>query len=830
MAVYHGFFDAAIDELTGEYDRVYGAEDFTQYFERIVGTGVCVYENPDSLKAYYDSSSQRVLVNPGYAFIRGYWMKNDALFGIDMQDAATGEYVILAKLSLSRRLCEIVLESKSPEESYIDELVLAYVTVGEDSAVTVTDSRGETYCPTIDALGSISEKVKWAINYIENELEARLDEILSGLEEKSAEIDSKVEEANALIAKIAPPAVGTIKFSASQDVGEEWLRCDGSFINESQYPELVAALGKLTPSTTEWDVLSKEEMGTDITNGVTYNGKVWVYSWAEKKLYGVDMHGEEPIKEIPVTSEEAEFDNMVSPYNVPTALSIVGDTLFLVQFRGSGVVSNNPTQITFLCAKNFTEYEETITLSKVFSSAYANFGSDIEIYTGSNGCIPYILEKQEDAANIYYVSVGFELAITGPDQDGSRITIYYWNWDDNAAKPISNSLVISTVNNSSSVETAYQKKAATMALNKFAFNPKNDGELLCVNYSMAGGVPSASGTFQITSLPSGAYTSSEIVIEEKEGTKGLYTRDNGQTQCRSTAVISDSSVLYDSYWDPEEKKIHLYVVSRVDMTGHEIIPAVNLPSYTMVLPDCTVYLRNKAIWLVFLGSGFLFSRDIQDPDSFGFLDTSQELGILTQYGQCWYDETTSKVYILGQSSDSKVTLATLQLPTLFNYANDGAWLPMIASDGVPAYIKALGEPPPPEPPEPVIIPDFQVTSSQTSGLPSLTSVFSVTLDGAAPATQINFEVPSGQVPVIMTALQDYTNQTESGLEFSISVAGYGSDGFAKYSEVVIVGKVLQKGEKITAGESVTGYYDFSTVATYPDVVSVRITYTTKAAQ
>ena len=30
------------------------------------------------------------------------------------------------------------------------------------------------------------------------------------------------------------------------------------------------------------------------------------------------------------------------------------------------------------------------------------------------------------------------------------------------------------------------------------------------------------------------------------------------------------------------------------------------------------------------------------------------------------------------------------LNTLFDYANDGAWLPVIASDGVPAYIKAKG--------------------------------------------------------------------------------------------------------------------------------------------
>ena len=33
----------------------------------------------------------------------------------------------------------------------------------------------------------------------------------------------------------------------------------------------------------------------------------------------------------------------------------------------------------------------------------------------------------------------------------------------------------------------------------------------------------------------------------------------------------------------------------------------------------------------------------------------------------------------------------MKLPELYNYANDGAWLPMIASDGIPAYIKAKEE-------------------------------------------------------------------------------------------------------------------------------------------
>ena len=50
MAIYTGFFDAAFDEGTGTYDREYGSADFTEYFGQIVGSGVCVYGNDDSMK------------------------------------------------------------------------------------------------------------------------------------------------------------------------------------------------------------------------------------------------------------------------------------------------------------------------------------------------------------------------------------------------------------------------------------------------------------------------------------------------------------------------------------------------------------------------------------------------------------------------------------------------------------------------------------------------------------------------------------------------------------------------------------------------------------
>lgn len=53
-----------------------------------------------------------------------------------------------------------------------------------------------------------------------------------GLQELREELNHKAEN--------LPPPVGTIKYSAV-DPGEEWVKCDGSFVSEDDYPEKGAA-------------------------------------------------------------------------------------------------------------------------------------------------------------------------------------------------------------------------------------------------------------------------------------------------------------------------------------------------------------------------------------------------------------------------------------------------------------------------------------------------------------------------------------------------------------------------------------------------------------
>lgn len=348
MALYDGFFDAVADEGTGEYDRAYGPGDFTGYFENIIGSGVCIHNNPDSFKAEYEDGT--LYLRPGYLFIRGYWLANKAGEGeanykgyaVTLPAGMTGSMAVVAHLNLGQRLIEV--EVRPVSQAYPDALVLAIVTAG-----AAEDTRHNTdLCGVVETAGELSSKVEWALNYIDTEIDGKLQQVEADIAAQDAKLDAKIAEIQAVVDSIVPPPVGSIKFSASQDAGDEWLKCDGSFISESQYPELVAALGKLTPSGDKFELISDGEIGPQISNGVLYGGRMWVYSYATQKLYGVDVEGAEPIKEISLASENPKFKNFIPPSTTnPIALSIVprkvgdGARIFLAQ-----ILAKDSVQIT----------------------------------------------------------------------------------------------------------------------------------------------------------------------------------------------------------------------------------------------------------------------------------------------------------------------------------------------------------------------------------------------------------------------------------------------------------------------------------------------------
>lgn len=646
MAVYDGFFDAVQDEESGAYDRAYTSGDFTGYFGEIIGSGVCVHNDPDSFKVRLEDGA--AVVSPGYLFIQGYWLRSTEDYTIPL--AGTGTLAIAAHLNTGKRMIE--LEARSMAQSYPDSLVLALVT---PASATVEDTRyNADICGIIDTAGSLSGKVEYAIHYIDTEIEDKLAQAEADINAQAARLDAKIAEVQAVADRIAPPPIGSIKFSASQDVDEEWLKCDGSFINEADYPELVAALGKLIPSGDKFQLISNGEIGPQISNGALYGGRMWVYSYAAKKLYGVDVEGTAAVKEVSVSSEDANFQNFLPQSNTkPLCLSIVpsltgsGTKVFLSQIINNAYVSDSDKQawknnLLLYCA-DFSDGASTLSFSLPFDSVSGTVNKSIDY----GECIPYVVSAMESGVETFFCGTRHTRVIKWTNRDDAEVESFAFQSSEDSGSAFRRQ------------RTGYNRKA------------KKESVYIDYNFisSSIGGYPE----IEVSSSPSGIFRHDEF-YPNKNPAPVLNTPlpINIAGRDKVISAFSKNEILWASL---TEGKIE------------SVKTALTLPSSARTFVDAGAYLWGKDVYMIFVGTGILFSRDLTGG-SFGYLDTTSVLGTIMQFGYLDYSEDEGTLYLLGQDTNNNVKVAKIVLNTLYDYANDGAWLPMIASDGVPAYIKA----------------------------------------------------------------------------------------------------------------------------------------------
>lgn len=666
MALYDGFFDAVFNEETGKFDREYESGAFTDYFGAFIGSGVCVYQNPDSMRVRLEEGT--AVVGPGYLFIQGYWLKNDGDYPVDY--AGEGAYAVLARLNMGRRMIELTAVPKADPEVYPDALVLAYVENG-----AAVDTRHQTgICGVIDAAGSLTGKLEFALDYIDTEIEDKLAQAEAAIRAQEAELDRKIEQVQAQVDKIVPPPVGTIQFSASQDVGEDWLRCDGRFVSESDYPELVAALGKLTPSGDKFELISNGEIGPQISNGVLYGGRLWVYSYSTKKLYGVDVEGGQPIKEIALTSENAHFNDFIAPSTLkPICLSIVphkqgtGAKLFLAQILqdgGSVEASANLAWLEYFLffESEFSGNESALTMKPTFTSIDTppqNSATKYYFFLHSK-FIPYVISDIQQGKEIYRAAAGY-IKTTGSS------SIFY-----GIAASIEWTAGQETANIKDAIDIRFYNTSSA-DFQRVCYSHKNKGEIVGVKLTYQS-APSYKYDYEIKSYPGVLFDfGAEMASFDTSALRKSYVP---VTVAGNTAVI----FCFDVNAVPYAKLLV--------NDSKTAIPNLPLPTAARTFVDAGAYLWGKDIYLFFVGTGILFSRTLQDGD-WGYLDTTSVLGTITQFGYLDYSEDEGTLYILGQDTANRVKAAKIVLNTLYDYANDGAWLPVIASDGVPAYIKAF---------------------------------------------------------------------------------------------------------------------------------------------
>ena len=211
---------------------------------------------------------------------------------------------------------------------------------------------------------------------------------------------------------------------------------------------------------------------------------------------------------------------------------------------------------------------------------------------------------------------------------------------------------------------------------RIAFSKRYNGEAVAFLISQN----DSSGSFQgvaIGSVPNGLYS--------RAYTSNKTFHTVGLTVPGPMNVVGQSKLLF------EFSKVDIPSISTTDLDIWEShTTGLTLPSAARTFVDASAYLWGKDIYMIFVGTGIIFSRTLEEGD-FGYLDTTSVLGTITQFGYLDYDESEGTLYLLGQDTTNAVKVAKIVLNTLYDYANDGAWLPMIAADGVPAYIKAKGK-------------------------------------------------------------------------------------------------------------------------------------------
>lgn len=163
MSVTFGFFNA--QQVNGDYDRKYGADELAEYFASLIGNGISAdIKNCFKISAV---SGMQISIAAGYAWINGYWIKNDAAIIKTLAVAPSSNSrvdSVVLRFSKESRSIEIAVVQGDVNSTPtfnslvrtddIYELMLGYVTVSAGiSAITlpmITDTRSnETYCGII---------------------------------------------------------------------------------------------------------------------------------------------------------------------------------------------------------------------------------------------------------------------------------------------------------------------------------------------------------------------------------------------------------------------------------------------------------------------------------------------------------------------------------------------------------------------------------------------------------------------------------------------------------------------------------------------------------
>lgn len=283
MALTYGFFDAEL--VQGQYDRVYDAAEFAQYFSLLIKNGV--FPDPSTnlqVKASSPTANMNVNIEAGYGWINGYWAKNDSPYTLTIQPAHGSlnriDAVVLRWVSSTRSM-EFDVLTGTPNASpqvpnltrtvEIYELMLASITVANGATsiaqASITDKRPDSsVCgwvtslieniDTTDLFAQFEDAFETWFDNIQGQLEGDVVTNLQRQIDERVKIEDKATEEEAIAgindAKWMTPKttdaaikqkankigdIVTASYDKEIDSNGEFVKCDGRVLLYSEYQE-----------------------------------------------------------------------------------------------------------------------------------------------------------------------------------------------------------------------------------------------------------------------------------------------------------------------------------------------------------------------------------------------------------------------------------------------------------------------------------------------------------------------------------------------------------------------------------------------------------------
>lgn len=272
MAIQSMFFDA-LKDAQGNPDRVYSSEDFSNYLNGLVHTGVFKpYEGSGGSLAVRPNGGMSVAVDAGAAWVRGHKMINTADYPITLDasdpyayridaiairyNATSRDITLLAKKGAYAPTLASANAPSRQLSAYVYELYLAHVIVRPgQAAITqadIIDKRGSAECPWVAGMVNsfTSDELLADVNRdwdtLEQTISQEWESIKGGIIEQAQFISRTTANITSTSDGLAKVYITRIfsDYDAMNDVLEVYV--NGLHLNSSQYRVTNAGVLTLT--------------------------------------------------------------------------------------------------------------------------------------------------------------------------------------------------------------------------------------------------------------------------------------------------------------------------------------------------------------------------------------------------------------------------------------------------------------------------------------------------------------------------------------------------------------------------------------------------------